>query len=321
MARHVLNLFLGLVLGAASAAAMAQAYPSKPLRVMVPFAVGSGADANTRFFGDLLSRLWGQAIVVENRPGGSGVAAVLAVKSAPADGYTLLTGTNSPITVNPVVMKDLPYDPIKEFRPVICFGLSPVAFVVNASSPYKTIADLVDGTKKSGAPLPIGTYSAGYELVSAWLATATGMAITPVPYKGAAAVITDILGNQVPAGAIDYGGAVQLAKDGRLRVLATTAEARHPVLPDVPTMKESGYPEMVSYTWSSIFVRAETPDAIVNKLYEGFKAVMASPEGRAFQAGRPTVEVSMTPQEMQGFVVSEYERFRRIAQAAGIKPR
>lgn len=321
MARHVLNLFLGFALGAVSAAAMAQTYPSKPLRITVPFAVGSGADANSRFFGDLLSRLWGQAIVVENRPGGSGVAAVLAVKSAPADGYTLLTGTNSPITVNPVVMKDLPYDPIKEFRPVICFGLSPVAFVVSASSPYKTIGELIDGTKKSGAPLPIGTYSAGYELVSAWLATATGIAITPVPYKGAAAVITDILGNQVPAGAIDYGGAVQLARDGRLRVLATTAEARHAVLPDVPTMKESGYPEMVSYTWSSIFVRAETPEAIVNKLYEGFKAVMASPEGRAFQVGRPTVEVSMTPREMQGFVVSEYERFRKIALAAGIQPR
>lgn len=321
MARHVLNLFLGFALGAVSAAAMAQTYPSKPLRIMVPFAVGSGADANSRFFGDLLSRLWGQAIVVENRPGGSGIAAVLAVKSAPADGYTLLTGTNSPITVNPVVMKDLPYDPIKEFRPVICFGLSPVAFVVSASSPYKTIGELIDGTRKSGAPLPIGTYSAGYELVSAWLATATGIAITPVPYKGAAAVITDILGNQVPAGAIDYGGAVQLARDGRLRVLATTAEARHAVLPDVPTMKESGYPEMVSYTWSSIFVRAETPDAIVNKLYEGFKAVMASPEGRAFQVGRPTVEVSMTPREMQGFVVSEYERFRKIALTAGIQPR
>jgi tripartite-type tricarboxylate transporter receptor subunit TctC len=300
---------------------MAQAYPSKPLRVIVPFAVGSGADANTRFFGDLLSRLWGQGIVVENRPGGSGIAAVLAVKNAPADGYTLLTGTNSPITVNPVVMKDLPYDPIKEFRPVICFGLSPVAFVVSASSPYRTIGELIDGTKKSGAPLPIGTYSAGYELVSAWLATATGIAITPIPYKGAAAVITDILGNQVPAGAIDYGGAVQLARDGRLRVLATTADARHAVLPEVPTMKESGYPELVSYTWSSIFVRAETPDAIVNKLYEGFKEAMASPEGRAYQVGRPTVEVSMTPREMQGFVVSEHERFRRIAQAAGIKPR
>jgi tripartite-type tricarboxylate transporter receptor subunit TctC len=104
-------------------------------------------------------------------------------------------------------------------------------------------------------------------------------------------------------------------------VLASTAEARHPVLPDVPTMRESGYPDMVSYTWSSIFVRSETPDAIVNRLYEGFKAAMASPEGRAFQGARPTVEVSMTPREMQAFVVSEYERFRKIAQAAGIQPR
>jgi tripartite-type tricarboxylate transporter receptor subunit TctC len=196
-----------------------------------------------------------------------------------------------------------------------------VAFIVNASSPHKTLADLIGSTKKSGTPLQVGTYSAGYELVSAWLSTATGMPITPVPYKGASAVITDILGNQVAAGAIDYGGAVPYVKDGRLRVLASTAEARHPVLPDVPTMKESGYPEMVSYTWSSIFVRSETPDAIVNKLYEGFKAAMASPEGRAFQAARPTVEVSMTPREMQGFGVSEYERFKKIAQAAGIVPR
>jgi tripartite-type tricarboxylate transporter receptor subunit TctC len=312
---------LGIALLASAGNAAAQGYPSKPLRIMVPFAVGSGADANTRFFGDLLSRAWGQAVVVENRPGGSGVAAVLAVKGAPADGYTLLTGTNSPITVNPVVMKDLPYDPIREFRPVICFGLSPVAFVVNAASAFKTIGDLVEGTKKSGAPLPIGTYSAGYELVSAWFGTVAGIQITPVPYKGAAAVLTDILGNQVIAGAIDYGGAVSLAKEGRLRVLASTAEARHPVLPEVPTMKESGYPDMVSYTWSSIFVRSETPDAIVNRLHEGFKAAMASPEGRAFQAARPTVEISMTPKEMQGFVISEYERFRKIALAAGIKPR
>jgi tripartite-type tricarboxylate transporter receptor subunit TctC len=321
MATRYLRIIAVLGLLASAVDAAAQNYPAKPVRIMVPFAVGSGADANTRFFGDIVSRLWGQSIVVENRPGGSGVAAVLAVKSAPADGYTLLTGTNSPITVNPVVMKDLPYDPIREFRPVICFGLSPVAFVVNASSPYRTIADLVAGTKKSGAPLPMGTYSAGYELVSAWFGTVAGIPITPVPYKGAAAVITDILGNQVTAGAIDYGGAVPLAKEGRLRVLASTADARHAVLPDVPTMKESGYPEMVSYTWSSIFVRADTPDAIVNKLHEGFKAAMASPEGRAFQAARPTVEVSMTPKEMQAFVVSEYERFRKIAQAAGITPR
>ena len=321
MAKRHLRSILGLVLLACAVTAQAQAYPIKPLKVIVPFAAGSGADMNSRFFGDLVSKMWNQPIVVENRPGGSGIAAVLAVRSAPADGYTLLTGTNSPITVNPVVMKDLPYDPIKEFRAVFCFGLSPVAFIVNASSPHKTVADLIAATKKSAMPLQIGTYSAGYELVSAWFSTVTGIPVTPVPYKGASAVITDILGNQLTAGAIDYGGAVPYAKDGRLRVLASTAEARHPVLPDVPTMKESGYPELVSHTWSSIMVRSETPDAVVNKLYEAFKAAMASPEGRAFQAARPTVEVSFTPKEFQAFVVSEYERFKSVAKAAGIAPR
>jgi tripartite-type tricarboxylate transporter receptor subunit TctC len=321
MAIRVLRTLAGLALALLAGSASAQAYPAKPIRIIVPFAAGSGADMNSRFFGDLVSRLWGQSIVVENRPGGSGVAAVLAAKAAPADGYTLLTGTNSPITVNPVVMKDLPYDPIREFRPVFCFGLSPVAFIVGANSPYRTVADLVAGVKKSKLPLQIGTYSAGYELVSAWFAAATGIAVTPVPYKGAAAVITDVLGGQVASGAIDYGGAVPYVKDGRLRVLASTADLRHPVLPDVPTMKESGYPDLVTYTWSSIMVRAETPDAIVDKLYEGFKTAMASPEGRAFQATRPTVEVSFTPKEFQAFVHAEYERFKKIAQSAGIQPR
>jgi tripartite-type tricarboxylate transporter receptor subunit TctC len=321
MAKRTLRVLAGIVLLSAAASLPAQPYPAKPIRIIVPFAAGSGADMNSRFFGDLVSKLWNQPIVVENRAGGSGVAAALAVKSAPADGYTLFTGTNSPITVNPVVMKDLPYDPIKEFRPVFCFGLSPTAFVVNASSPYRTIAEFVDATKKSKASLQIGTYSAGYELVSAWFGTVTGISITPVPYKGAAAVITDILGGQVTSGAIDFGGAVPYVKDGRLRALATTAEARHAVLPEVPTMKESGYPELVSYTWSSIMVRSETPEPIVNKLYEGFKAAMASPEGRAYQAARPTVEVNFTPKEFHAFVLSEHERFRRIAQAAGITPR
>ena len=320
MAARILSIVAGAALLSCALGAAAQAYPSKPLRIMIPFAVGSGSDTNARFFGELVSKAFGQPVLVENRPGGSGISAVLAVKSAPADGHTLLLGSNSPMTVNPVVMKDLPYDPIKDFRPVIFFGLSPVAFVVSAASPYKTVADLVAGTRKAGLPLQIGTYSAGYELISAWFGTVTGIPIAPVPYKGAAAVISDLLGNQLPSGAIDYGGAVPYARDGRLRVIVTTAEARHPVLPEVPTMKESGYPEMVSYTWSAIFVRAETPDAFAAKLHEAFKAALASPEGRAFQAARPTVEVAMTPKEMQAFVTTENERFRRIAQAAGIKP-
>ena len=321
MATRFLRSIAGLALAVLAGGAAAQAYPSKPIRIIVPFAAGSGADSNPRFYGEFVSKTLGQPVVVENRPGGSGVTAALAVKGQPADGYTLFVGTNSPITVNPVVMKDLPYEPIKDFRGVFLFGITPVAFVVGASSPHRTIADLVQATKNSGQPLAAGTYSAGYELVSAWLGTATGMPITNVPYKGLSQTVTDIVGNQVPFGAIDFSSVVPLVKDGRLRVLAQTGEARMAQLPEVPTMKESGYPELVSHVWSSIMVRSETPDAIVNKLHEAFKAAWLTPEDRNFQAGRPTVETLFSPKEMQAFVVSEYERFKTVAKTAGIQPR
>jgi tripartite-type tricarboxylate transporter receptor subunit TctC len=321
MAARFLQAIVCSLLFAVGGGAAAQGYPSKAIKIIVPFAAGSGADSNPRFYGDMVSRTLGQAVVVENRPGGSGVIAAMAVKSAPADGYTLFVGTNSPITVNPIVMKDLPYEPLKDFRGVFLFGITPVAFVVGANSPHKTIADLVQATKKSGEALAAGTYSAGYELVTAWLATAAGIPITNVPYKGMSQTVTDIVGNQVPFGAIDFSSVVPLVKDGRLRVLAQTGEARMPQLPEVPTMKESGYPELVSHVWSSIMVRSETPDAIVDRLHEAFKAAWMSPEGRNFQAARPSVEALLSPREMQAFIVSEHERFKKVAVAAGISPR
>ncbi len=326
MARNFLLAVLkaALLVGVANAGnvtAQVQAYPAKPIRIVVPFAAGSGADANPRFYGELVSKLWGQGVVVDNRPGGSGIIAVQTVKSAAADGYTLLTGTTSTIGVNPVVMKDLPYDPAREFRPVILFGLSPTAFVVSGNSPSKTLKEFAAATKKAGLPLAVGNYSAGYELLSIWFGMVNGFAITPVPYKGASPVMTDVIGGQIASGMIDSGGAAPLIKEGRMRALVITAESRHPVLPDVPTMKESGFPDFVSYSWSSIFVRSETPDAIVNKLHDGFKAAMESPEGRAYQASRTSIIVSYTPQEIRAFVAADAERYRKIAQLAGIKPR
>ena len=293
----------------------------KPIRIVVPFAAGSGADANPRFYGELVSKLWGQSIVVDNRPGGSGIIAVQTVKGAAADGYSLLTGTTSTISVNPVVMKDLPYDPIREFRPVILFGLSPTVFVVGSNAAGKTVKEFAVLTKKTSNALPVGNYSAGYELLSHWFGLVNGLAITPVPYKGGSQVMTDVIGGQIPSGMIDSGGAAPLIRDGRMRALAITADVRAPILPDVPTMKESGFPEFVSYSWSSIFARSETPDTVVNKLHEGFKAAMASPEGRAYQASRTSLIVSYTPQEISAFVAADSDRYRKIAQQAGIKPR
>lgn len=320
VARVMVNA-IGLAIIAIAGGVMAQAYPVKPIRIVVPFSAGSGSDANPRFYGELVAKLWGQSIVVDNRPGGSGLIAVQTVKNAAADGYTLLTGTTSTISVNPVVMKDLPYDPIKEFRPVILFGLSPTAFVTGVNAPGKTVKEFAAAIKKTGSPLAVGNYSAGYELLSIWFGQVNGLNVTPVPYKGGSQVMTDVIGGQIPSGMLDSGGAAQLIREGRMRALVITADARHPILPDVPTMKESGFPEFVSYSWSSIFARSETPDAIVNKLNEGFKAAMASPEGRAYQASRTALIVNYTPQEIRAFVNADSERYRKIAQTAGIKPR
>ena len=301
--------------------ATAASFPSRPIRIVVPFNAGSGADTSSRFYGDLLGKLLGQTVVVENRPGASGVVAVQAVKAAAADGYTLLMASNSPMTVNPVVMKNLPYDPIKDFRPVVGVSKGPVAFVVRAESPYKTIKDLLDATKKSGQPLAMGNYSAGYELVGAWLGTVGGVAITPIPYKGGALMMTDIIGGQLTVGAIDSSGALPLVRDKRLRALAVTSDQRDPALPDVPTMKESGFAEFETYVWASFFVRTDTPDDVTQKLVDSFKKVMANPEGRAYQASQPGALLDLGPAELRAFVAAEYERFKRIAQAAGIEPR
>ena len=245
MTFHPLMVF-GIALLASVCNVAAQSYPAKPLRIVVPFSAGSGADANPRFYGELVSKLLGQSIVVDNRPGGSGVIAVQTVKGAAADGYTLLTGTTSTIGVNPVVMKDLPYDPAREFRPVILFGLSPTAFVVSGNSPSKSLKEFAVASKKAGVPVSVGNYSAGYELLSYWFGIVNGLPITPVPYKGSSQVMTDVIGGQIASGMIDSGGAAALIKEGRMRALVITADSRHPILPDVPTMKESGFPDFVS---------------------------------------------------------------------------
>lgn len=315
-------LLLGLCLAATQLPAHAQAtnFPSKPIRIVVPFNAGSGSDTGARVYGEVLSRMLGQPVIVENRPGASGLVTIQAVKAAPADGHTIMLASNSPMTVNPVVTKNLPYDPVKDFRPIIGLGKGAVAFVVRADSPHKTIKDLIDTARKENRPLAVGNYSAGYQLVATWLGTATGAQVNHVPYKGGAQMMSDIIGGQLDTGAIDFGGAVPLMREGRLRALAITRDSRHPAFPDVPTMAESGYPEFVTYVWSSFYVRAETPDDIVQKLADTMQKVMLTDEAKAYHASSPTEVMASRPDEMRKFQLAEHERFKRVAEAAGIVP-
>ena len=322
-----MNLLTSLVLAASALAALpanaqapAAGFPAKPIKILVPFNAGSGADSSSRFYGEQIGKLFGQQVLVENRPGGSGVVAVQAVRQAPADGYTLLMGSNSPAVVNAITMKNLPYDPFKDLRPLYGIAISPVAFTVKADSPFKTMADLVAAAKKENRPLQLGNYSAGYQLVAAWLGTASGLPVNHIPYKGGAQMLTDVVGGQLEVGVIDFTGTTELMKGGRVRVLAITSDKRDPKYPDIPTMKESGFADFETGVWSAFFVRAETPNDIVDKLAAAIEKAMTSEAGRAYQATQASTALMMGPKELGEFQLREYLRFKRVADLAGIKP-
>lgn len=310
---------LPVALSAAPAFGQSKWMPTKPIKIIVPFAPGSGSDSDSRFYADLLTKELGQPVLVENRPGASGLVTIQAVKAAPADGHTIMLASNSPMTVNPIVMKNLPYDPLKDFRPVVGLYKGPVVFIVKGDAPYKTIPELLEFARRDKQPLNIGNYSAGYQLVATWLGSAGNVPVNHVPYKGGTQMMTDIIAGQLQMAATDFGGALPMIKEGRLRALAITSDKRSPGL-DIPTMKESGFADFETYVWASFFVRAETPDDATNRLVEAMHKVMALPEARAYQATKPTELIKGGPEDLRQFVIAEQQRFRKVAEAAGVQP-
>jgi len=305
-----------------SCAAMANdaVFPDRPIRVIVPFTPGAGSDIAARFFGNELSSVLRVPVVVENKPGAFGAVAVGALKAAPADGYTLLLGGNSPIVVNPLFIANLSYDPVKELKPISGLARNTNVFVVPASSPIHSIADLVRAAKAGARPLNVGTPASGYQLVMEWFAREAGVRFNHIPYKGGAQCYNDVVGGQLDMAVAELAGTLELIKGGKLRALATTGETRHPGLPDVPTVKESGYPDFVTYSWNSFYVRAETPDAVTKKLADAMQKVMATDAAREFVRNAGTELMPLDRVAMRKFQMQEATRFGAIAQAAGIKP-
>jgi tripartite-type tricarboxylate transporter receptor subunit TctC len=311
--------FLALMLAAPLALGQAKEFPSKAVKVLVPFTAGSGSDTSARFFGEKLAAILGQPFVVENRPGASGVLSVMAVVTAPADGHSILLASNSPLSVNPVTIKDLPYDPLKDLKPLAGLTRGMSAFIVAPNSKLNTLADLVT-VSKQGQPLNVGNYSAGYHLALEWFANLAGIKFNHIPYKGGAPIFTDIMGNQLDMAIADLGGVAPLLKSGKIRALAVSGEKRHPDFPDVPTIRESGYPDYVNYTWTSFYVRAQTPDDITAKLADALEKALATNEAREFVRKTGAELMPLAPAAMQKFHRDELDRFRRIAEVAGIKP-
>lgn len=306
-----------LALAAALAGAQDKDFPNRPLRIIVPFAAGSSSDSNARFVAEKLAPLLGQPVVVENRPGASGAIGMQATKNLPADGYTIVQASISPMTVNPVVMKDLGYDPVRDFKALFGMARGMNVVLVSNESRFKTLAELLAASKQK--PLSVATYSAGYQITAEWLAAEAGVKFVNIPYKGQGPVMTDIMGNQLDFAVVDLAGAGTLLNAGKLRALAVTGEARHPNFPSVPAVKES-FPGFVQYSWNSFYVRSQTPEDITAKLSDALRKVMATTEGKDLMARQGMEFVPFSSTEMQRFNREELERFHRIAKAAGIQP-
>jgi tripartite-type tricarboxylate transporter receptor subunit TctC len=259
-------------------------------------------------------------VLIDNKPGANGVIAAMAVKQVPADGYSLFLATNTHMAVNPSVVKDLPYDPVKDFKPVSGLARGMMIFIASPNSKINNVTDLVTAAKNSKQKLNVGTYTAGFHLSAEWFASVVGAQSINVPYKGAPEVFTALMGDQLDWGVSDLIAAIPQVKSGKLKAIAVSGEKRHADYPEIPTIKESGYPDYVNYTWTSIYVRTETPDALTAKLVEAVKKIIASPAGKAFIAKIGSDPLPLAGDDMRKFQLDETERFRRVALGAGIKP-
>jgi tripartite-type tricarboxylate transporter receptor subunit TctC len=298
----------------------AQAYPFKPVRLIVPFAPGSATDISGRFIASQLSPILGQPVIIDNRPGADGSIGIMAAKNAPADGYTIVAAGWTNLTVNPVVMKELPYDPVKDLKPISGLTRSMLGLVVAGNSKYKTVADLVAEAKGSAKRLDFGTFSAGYRLAMEWFATASGVRFNNVPYKSAGQMNTDLMGNQIDAAVDAFASLAPLLRSGKLRVLAVTGERRHSEFREAPTVKESGYGDVFVYGWSAVYTRMETPEEATQKLADAMLQVMGSPAMQEFARGLGSELITGGPTAMRKFQLDQHQNFRRVAELAGIKP-
>jgi tripartite-type tricarboxylate transporter receptor subunit TctC len=302
-----------------SSFAIAQSWPARPLRLIVPTAPGGGTDFTGRLVAAKLSETLGQQVVVENRGGGGGsVGADNAAKATP-DGYTLLLGSIATHAVNPVLYKKLPYDHIKDFAPVSLIGTVPNVLVVHPSLPAKTFAEFISYAKANPGKINYGSSGVGSppHLSMELLRSLTGINLVHVPYKGAGPALADLLGGQVQSMCTSLAGQITFIKSGRVRALGVTTAKRNPQLPDVPTIVESGVPGYEVTIWYAVFAPVATPKAIVDRLNAEMVKALNSAEMRERMAQQGMDPAPSTPAELAAFVKVETAKWAKAAKDSG----
>lgn len=310
---------LAAALVLAGAAARAQTYPSRQITLIIPFAAGGSNDIVGRTIGKKLAEAWGQPVVVENRAGAGGIIGSSAVAAAPPDGYTLLL-VSSAFTINPAIKKSMPFDTVKDFTPIAFIARSPLLLTASNRLPVKSAQELLALAKDNPGRITYGSAGPGTinQIAAELIALSAGVKLMHVPYKGGAPALNDLLGGHIDIYVSSLPQVMQLAQNGQARALAVTSAKRTALLPEVPTLDESGIAGLDLWSWWGIVGPADMPATIVNAINSEIGKMLTSPElGRILSSEGAEAEI-MTPQRFGDLMRLETKRWIKVAHEANI---
>jgi tripartite-type tricarboxylate transporter receptor subunit TctC len=302
-------------------AARGDTFPSRPIRIVVPFAAGGATDLIARVVGQKLTESLGQAVVVENRPGASGMIGADLVAKAPPDGYTLLMASTAEIAINPSLYSKMSYDPQKDLAPITLAGVTPLILVVNPASPLHSVADIVKEAKAHPGTISFASAGNGsvQHLSGELVKVLTSTDMVHVPYKGAAPALTDVLSGQVTMFFSGMPPAMPHVKSGKLRALAVTTPKRSPAAPDVPTMAEAGVQGFDISNWFGLLAPAGTPPGILDKLHDEAVKALMQPAVKERLAEQGAEVVADSREHFGAFIKAEADKYAKLIKVSGAK--
>lgn len=315
-------LALSLLAVPAARTAVAQTWPDRPIRIVVPFPAGAGVlDIMARLLAAHLGPAFGQPIVIDNRPGAGGTIGADVVAKAPADGYTMLMG-NPSLVVNPFLLAKMPYDPMTDFIPLTLVNTAPLLLVAHPSVPANSVAELIALAKSRPGQLNYGSGGVGSTpfLATELFRSMANIDVTHVPYRGGAPALADLVGGQLSFMIENMPGTLPFVKSGKLKALGVTTDHRAALAPDIPTIAESGLPGYEVVGWNGLFLVKDTPPAIAGKLYDEVAKALRSADVKDQMAALGAEPGGNTPAEFTAFVRAESVRWGKIIQDKGIKP-
>ena len=302
-------------------AARADGYPAKPVRLVIPYPPGGGTDITGRAMAQRLAETLGQSVVIENKPGATGMIGAAGVAKSPADGYTVLFGAASEMAINASLFKSMTYDPRTDFEPVMLVATFPLVFVAPASS-SRSLAALIEAAKAKPESVSYGSIGSGspQHLAAELLSSMAQAKLVHIPYKGSGPLVQDAVGGHIDMAVSSVPAAVPLVRSGKLRALAVTSSQRSDALPDVPTMAELGFAGYEFNTWVGVAVPKGTPRDIVDRLRSGLVGALAAPDVQAALRDQGAMPVGSTPEQFRQFAQDEVAKSDRIVSQAGINP-